>query len=402
MGFFDAKTLPVSQGKESFFGSYNIPTNVPAPEPKQSTLSKAGDIVKTVAKDLYSTAATIPVRAIQAEELLRTSFFGGPDSQKKAQEFATTPTNIGFGAQVQPLDTSSIGRAAQQTVGDIIKTASLTNIGGELTLAKQLALQGGAYGLGNALSEGKSIKNTAIDTAVGAAGGAVLGKGLSVAGKFFKEVPAEIPTKVEPSVTTQTINVSPTTKSEVITYPRPKVESVTKTEPVVTPTTISPEVKMAAEDTFRATTPDVYVPGNEKGWIEAASSDIQFAKDVVAGRANPALGVPKNAYFSVLKNLAEETGDIALIDELKLANPARTSASVGAQELRATQITGKDNIVDVLYKIETDRYSQLSKNMQKLVDQEGNNASRKILEDVRNFKPTNDIINKITDILTCK
>ena len=186
---------------------------------------------------------------------------------------------------------------------------------------------------------------------------------------------------------------------DMISVPTSKVAKV---EPVIT-APISPEVKIAAEDTFKATTPpESYIPGTEKGWIDVASNDIPFAKDVVFGRANPVPGIPKNAYFSVLKNLAEDTGDTALIEELKLANPARTSASIGAQELRATQITGKDNIVDVLYKIETDRYAQLSKNMQKLVDQEGTNASRKILEDVRNFKPTTDLINKITNILTCK
>lgn len=182
MGFFDSKTLPDSKGKESFFGSYNIPVNIPTPEPKQSTSSKVGGVVKAVAKDLYGTAATIPVRAAQAEELLRTSFFGGADSQKKAQEFASQPVDIGFGTQVKPLDTSSIGRAAQQTAGDIIKTASLTNIGGRLTLAKQAALQGGTYGLGNAMEEGKSAVDTIKDTAVGTILGWAGGKALSVIG----------------------------------------------------------------------------------------------------------------------------------------------------------------------------------------------------------------------------
>lgn len=264
MGFFDSKTLPDSKGKESFFGSYNIPVNIPTPEPKQSTSSKVGGVVKAVAKDIYGTAATIPVRAAQAEELLRTSFFGGTDSKKKAMEFASQPVDIGFGTQVKPLDTSSIGRAAQQTAGDIIKTASLTNIGGKLTLAKQAALQGGAYGLGNAMSEGKSVKDTAIDTAVGTAGGLVVGKGMSVAGKLLKGAPKEIPTStVTPEITTtpttpyvqpkqalkpatkitvpqelpskvnpitgQAEQVVPpiTSKSETITYPRPAVTPTT-------------------------------------------------------------------------------------------------------------------------------------------------------------------------------
>lgn len=147
-----------------------------------STLSKVGKFIKPIGQDLYSTAATVPVRAAQAEELVRTQAFGSSESKKKAMEFASQPVDIGFGTTVKPLDTSSIGRAAQQTAGDILKTASLTNIGGKLTLAKQAALQGGAYGLGNAMSEGKSAKDTAIDTAVGTAAGGVLGKGLSILG----------------------------------------------------------------------------------------------------------------------------------------------------------------------------------------------------------------------------
>ena len=442
---------PTKQGLPDLLNTkYGL--NNPTPVAPQSTLGKVGGVVKTVAKDLYSTAATIPVRVAQAEELLRTQAFGNADSQKKAQEFATTPTNIGFGTQVQPLDTSSTKRAAQQTIGDIIKTGSLLPIGTGLTLAKEAALMGGAYGLGNAMSEGKSIGNTIKDTAIGATAGGILGKGLSILGdvktasnlakktdeQLFNEAKARANFGPIPEASNPRLSLpAPRTPGEtpiqlpsegilkgqqllregqpVVTTPvtaptTPKVKSTTpvsKTEPItprVTPEVISPEVKLSAEETFKATTPpESYIPGTEKGWIEAASSKgVQFAKDVVAGRVNPDIGVPKNAYFSVLKNIAEDTGDTALIEELKLANPARTSASVGAQELRATQITGKDNIVDVLYKIETDRYNQLSKNMQKLVDQEGTNASRKILEDVRNFKPTNDIINKITDILTCK
>lgn len=431
--------------------------NAPVPVVQQSTLGKVGNFIKPIAQDIYSTAATIPVRAAQAEELVRTSFFGSPSSQTKAQEFATQPVNIGFGTTVKPLDTSSIGRAAQQTAGDIIKLASLTPIGKELSLAKQMALQGGTYALGSGLSEGKSPIDIAKETALGTAGGAVFGKGLSVLGgakvasELAKKTDAQLLKEAEaranlgpiPEASTPKLSLpAPRTPSETpiqlpskgilkgqqllregqpteipttskvatpsyITQAKktPKVSKVENITPAVEPniTTTSPEFKVAAENTFKATTPpETYIPGNEKTWIDAASKDIQFAKDVVFGRANPELGVPKNAYFSVLKNIAEDTGDTALIDELKLANPARTSASVGAQELRATQLTGKDNIVDVLYKIETDRYSQLSKNMQKLVDQEGTNATKKIMEDISNFKPTNELIDKITNILTCK
>lgn len=196
MAFFNASPTP-TEGK-SFFGSYNIPVQAPQVTIPTTLPQKIGGVLKPIAKDIYQTAATIPVRTAQAEELLRTSFFGGPDSKKKAQEFATQPVNIGFGTQVKPLDTSSGARATQQTIGDIIKTTSLVPVGTGLTLAKEAALMGGAYGLGNAMSEGKSFGDTVKDTAIGTVGGLVLGKGLSVLGdartasKLSKRTDAQI------------------------------------------------------------------------------------------------------------------------------------------------------------------------------------------------------------------
>lgn len=299
---------PTKQGLPDLLNTkYGL--NAPQPVVPQSTLGKVGGVVGAVAKDLYSTAATIPVRATQAEELLRTSFFGGTDSKKNAMEFASQPVDIGFGTTVKPLDTSSIGRAAQQTAGDIIKTASLTNIGGKLTLAKQAALQGGAYSLGNAMSEGKSAVDTAKDTAIGAAGGLVVGKGMSVAGKLLKGTPKDIPSAVTPELPTSTVipentkapyvqpkqalkpatkitvpqelppkvnpitgqaeqivppitpKVSPISKSEVITYPRPQVApavpkpvSYTK-DPVLSLTKVmETELPPNADPTFVSTT----------------------------------------------------------------------------------------------------------------------------------------------------
>lgn len=165
------------QTPEEYLANKQKTTTVP-----KSTLSKVGDFVKPIAQDIYKTAATIPVRATQAGAAIVGQATTNPALKKKAFEYASEPVNIGFGTQVKPLDTSSIGRAAQQTAGDILKTASLTNIGGRLTLAKQAALQGGAYGLGNAMSEGKSASDTIKDTAIGTVGGLVLGKGLSVLG----------------------------------------------------------------------------------------------------------------------------------------------------------------------------------------------------------------------------
>lgn len=401
MGFFDSKTLPDSKGKESFFGSYNIPVNIPTPEPKQSTSSKVGGVVKAVAKDLYGTAATIPVRAAQAEELLRTSFFGGTDSKKKAMEFASQPVDIGFGTQVKPLDTSSIGRAAQQTAGDIIKTASLTNIGGKLTLAKQAALQGGAYSLGNAMSEGKSAVDTAKDTAIGAAGGLVVGKGMSVAGKLLKGTPKDIPSAVTPELPTSTVipentkapyvqpkqalkpatkitvpqelppKVNPitgqaeqvvptiTSKSETITYPRPTVApkpvSYTK-DPVQSLTKVmETELPPNADPTFVSTT-----LANQTAKYDAVASVTPT--DELIDMAMGLKPIPEGLNPVAIHSLTSIRNDLTVEQAMRLKNIYPLSQA--GQDLSLARLKSGaiiDNPVDMMQSVERELKEQVVK-----------------------------------------
>lgn len=233
------------QTPEEYLANKQKTTTVP-----KSTLSKVGSFVKPIAQDIYKTAATIPVRTAQAAA----SIVGAttPENRTKAFEFASQPVNIGFGVQVNPLDTSSAGRAAQQTAGDFLKTASLTPIGKGLTLAKQLALQGGTYGLGNAMSEGKSAVDTVKETAIGTVGGLVLGKGLSVAGKLLKGAPKEVPTATTPEVPISAAipEVTPTKVQQSV----PKQVSYTK-DPVQSLTKVmETELPPNADPTFVSTT----------------------------------------------------------------------------------------------------------------------------------------------------
>ena len=410
MGFFDSKTLPDSKGKESFFGSYNIPVNIPTPEPQQSTSSKVGGVVKAVAKDLYGTAATIPVRAAQAEELLRTSFFGGTDSKKKAMEFASQPVDIGFGTQVKPLDTSSIGRAAQQTVGDIIKTASLTNIGGKLTLAKQAALQGGAYSLGNAMSEGKFVLNTPKDTAFGAAGGLLVGKGMSVAGKLLKGTPKDIPSAVTPELPTSTVipentkapyvqpkqalkpatkitvpqelppkvnpitgqaeqivppitpKVSPTSKSETITYPRPQVAptvpkpvSYTK-DPVQSLTKVmETELPPNTDPTFVSTT-----LANQTAKYDAVASVTPT--DELIDMAMGLKPIPEGLNPVAIHSLTSIRNDLTVEQAMRLKNIYPLSQA--GQDLSLARLKSGaviDNPIDMMQSVEKELKEQVVK-----------------------------------------
>lgn len=196
-------TVPTSEqkvipnGKSNF--NFTVPTGVPQPEiiPKKSTLSKVGEFGKTVAKEAYKTAATIPIRAAQAEELLRTQAFGNAESKKKAFEYASQPVDVGMGVKVKPLNTSSAGKAALQTTGDILGVASLA-YGGPAIKGASLATRmvkgaltqgaiGGVSGVAPGMSEGKTIKESLPQGYESAKVSSVVGGLLPVAGKFFNK-----------------------------------------------------------------------------------------------------------------------------------------------------------------------------------------------------------------------
>jgi hypothetical protein len=370
---FDSKDTSKSTTKGRLF------TEPVAEQP--STLGKVGEFVKPIAQDIYKTAATIPVRAAQAEELLRTQAFGSEESKKKAMEFASQPVNIGMGTQVKPLDTSSTKRAAQQTVGDIVKTVSLTPVGKGLTLAKEAALMGGAYGLGNGMSEGKSIKDTAIETALGAAGGLVVGKGLSILGgakvasqlakkteeQLYEEALARANLGAIPEASNPRLSLpSPRTPSETpIQLPS---EGILKGQQLLRetgPTVVTPQESVAIAKAKKegvpyvkpteqpvipvkvpeiTTIPDAPItsPVAPEGFQSMSYTertaklnqmDAQHIEDVVFNGASPEAGLPKEAYISHLYNQAETNP--ALAERLATSGVVTEAESKAGQNLGA-------------------------------------------------------------------
>lgn len=144
--------------------------------------------------------------------------------------------------------------------------------------------------------------------------------------------------------------------------------------------------------------------GNYNKLVEDAINNPEQTRAIAEGKLPPPQGVPQNLYASVAKNIAEQSvynGDITLLDNLNL-NSSRTTLSKGAAEMRASQITSKDNIFDVKYKVENQKIDQLSKEMKKKIEGETNLSSENLMKMIKELHPNKGMVDEIVNSLICK
>jgi hypothetical protein len=101
--------------------------------------------------------------------------------------------------------------------------------------------------------------------------------------------------------------------------------------------------------------------------------------------------IPKNAYLSIAKNIANETGDVKLAQRLAMSNVA----SKGGQELVASKLTSTDNIVDALRDIRTSFMKKKGIKPEKLTQEESS-----LINNVK--KTFKEIDDAIINSLICK
>lgn len=261
MGFFDSKTLPDSKGKESFFGSYNIPVNVPAPEPKQSTLGKvAGFLAPTITKTVgkYQKGEDITSKDIIGSALEAGSYLipagaiaRGVGLGIKGVGLASKVANgVATGAVSGGMFEAGGSIADGGTAGEIAKRT--------LTGAAFGGVAGGVVGaIGGGLAARKLAQKTEAQFAEEALARANLGPipeasnpRLSLpAPRTPSETPIQLPSegilasqaKLRETYTPEIITTAkkggvvktrPTSKSETITYPRPQVTPTTNVSSV--------------------------------------------------------------------------------------------------------------------------------------------------------------------------
>lgn len=129
--------------------------------------------------------------------------------------------------------------------------------------------------------------------------------------------------------------------------------------------------------------------------------DPQKVEDIALGkRIDTTNNVPADAYFAFMKNKADETLDLNLIEKLKNSKVA----SVSAQKLQANKLAKENNIVDIVKDIESELLKRKGSNV-KTIEKESVDAVKKInstLQEISQSVPSRETIIRALEAIKCK
>jgi len=129
--------------------------------------------------------------------------------------------------------------------------------------------------------------------------------------------------------------------------------------------------------------------------------DPQKVEDIALGkRIDTTNNVPADAYFAFMKNKADETLDLNLIEKLKNSKVA----SVSAQKLQANKLAKESNIVDIVKDIESDLLKRKGSSV-KSIEKESVDAVKKInstLQEISQSAPSKETIIRALEAIKCK
>lgn len=143
--------------------------------------------------------------------------------------------------------------------------------------------------------------------------------------------------------------------------------------------------------------------GNYNKLIEDAFNNPEQTKLIAEGKIPTPNGIPQNLYTSVIKNIGEEAafkGDMSYLDNLDLSS-SRANLSKGAAEMRASQISSTDNIFDVKYKVESQKFDQLSKPLQEKIKNETDLSAKNLMKHIKDLHNDRGIISWVVDNMKC-
>lgn len=401
--------------------------------PKTFT-EKAGGVAKELTKAIVEPVATMVARPVQlSAEVL----FGVSD--EKVNEF--TKKHFGDWIAPTPQNMSDV----KKDVGRGIQTAATAGfggtlrgvwVGGKLVLPKaipaiaKLTAEGASFGVGASLEQGNNLfsKETAKQAAIGAGVGLAApialkgvnrllkGKGAQAIESVAKKE-AVLPESVAEQAVTEPLALPP--GQAAIELPEAGIlESQAKlragqpeiptTAPVSTVNEIripNPKKAIETDKVSKIISEDSdavrrYAAQTNKTQVDAiASMDQKLVTDIAMGRVASPNQVPRNAYLSYLKNIADtmaDKGDESLAIELSKSDVA----SLAGQELQASQIATRDSLTNVLRDVRlkmTERVPQSEKKTRALY-----NDIKKVLKDSGNTKPTRKMITDALTELKCK
>jgi len=181
------------------------------------------------------------------------------------------------------------------------------------------------------------------------------------------------------------INTTPSKPIET-TPVKNTIQEPTQT-PQITPEVVSKDIETITKDIPNN---ENYSSGTFKEWSESLRSIPREELESVAlgGEKTIQNNIPKDAYLSIMKNIADETGDIQLATRLAESN----ISSQSGQRLVANKLTSADNIVDDLRDI---RLARMKK--QGISEEAFKKESSALIDNIKSkFKViTDDVINSL-------
>jgi len=229
----------------------------PVPEPKKSTLGKVGGVIKDVAKEVASSAITIPARLPQA--IAMASGASEEDINRVSSKLS--------GGLIAPVPRN--GGDVMKDVGRVVETGSLFVPG---STAVKLAAGGAVSGLGTSMRQGNDIlsKETAFNVGVGGAFGYGLGK---VIPKIMPKFSNKVVEKVDDIVSVEPRTIEATfggeNKIPVTTYGKG-------------------EVKIPAPQSMKSGSVPEFMPVKTKGKIDTTNPvNYKTAEEFVKAHGTP-------------------------------------------------------------------------------------------------------------------
>lgn len=148
------------------------------------------------------------------------------------------------------------------------------------------------------------------------------------------------------------------------------------------------------------------IEGFDRGTFKQWSSDIrsldmdEVTRVALGGKKTVENTIPANAYLSVAKNIANETGDLDLAQRLATSNVK----SKTAQGLVASKLTSSDNIVDDLIEIKQARMKKSGISIERFEKEsmELMNKLKSKIKEITDTVPTKEEFDNIINSLICK
>lgn len=302
--------------------------------------------------------------------------------------------------------TQAVKDIATSTIGNVV-IPTLLQKGFGTSTKKIMTARAGERALGDAKILGRNVPDAGVPSA----------KFMTESGRTLPtprkpgEIPIELP---EPGILKSAENLrkemgqQPTyetfikekVKREISTKPiketpQPKVETPKMEVPVETMVKDAESIN----DSFGGAK---FESGTFENWSrDLRNMDLKEVKQVaMGGKKTVQNNIPENAYLSVMKNIADETGDVKLAQELAKSDVS----SLAGQGLVSSKLAVWDNIVDSLRAVRQSRLKNVKVKSETLIKEQSAlvGSIKSKIKEMTGILPTKKEMDNIINSLICK